>query len=171
MGDSYPIWIHERARGGREVTGVQAQLALPVSVEDDSEVRAYKLALPFIPPSKNVYENWPGQWKSSVKKKWAKAIAEQAESLMMPKGIEQVGLAGTIVFATKARRDTQNFAQALWHWVPDGLVRAGVLVDDSEGKVQIGPNWGLTFKYDLRTGIPKKKRERTLVVVTMKVPS
>jgi hypothetical protein len=67
-------------------------------------------------------------------------------------------------------RDPQNYAQCLWHWVPDALVTAGVLVDDDEGRVQIGRNWGLKFGYDLRPGVAKKYRERTILAITMKVP-
>jgi hypothetical protein len=147
-----------------------SQLAMPMNVSQQGEVRLYTFVLPFLPPSKNVYDAWPIQWKQSAKRKWENAIRKEVEASMVPHGMTQVGLAATLVFPGKARRDPQNYAQALWHWVPDALVKAGVLKDDNEGRVQIGPNWGLKFAYDTRTGIPKKRRERTLLALTMLVP-
>lgn len=159
--------IIRRANGNIERRDVQ--LGLPVNVEQSGELRLYRFVLPFLPPSKNVIDNWPAQWKSSAKKKWLRVIAEECEASMVPKGMPKVGLAATLVFSTRARRDPQNYAQALWHWVPDALVRCGVLVDDNEGRVQIGPNWGLQFAYDLRQG-PKVHREKTVLALTMLVP-
>jgi hypothetical protein len=145
------------------------QLALPLDVEDTGEVRLYRFTLPFLPPSKNVMDAWPQQWKSSAKKKWANHIRDLCDSHMVPKGQPRVGLAATLVFASKARRDPQNYAQALWHWVPDALVKAGVVVDDDAGRILIGPNWGLEFAVDPRSGVPKVKRQRTILALTMKV--
>lgn len=161
------MWLCRLEEGGREVS--MSQLAIPVDVQADAEVRVYMLPFPFLPPSKNVYENWPPMWKSAAKSKWVKAIQRHVDEQMMPMGSRRVGLAATLVFPTKARRDTQNYAQALWHWVPDGLVKAGVLVDDCEGAVEIGPNWGIRMRTDLRSGVPKKSRERTLLAVTVEV--
>ena len=146
-----------------------SQLAMPFDMETEGEVRLYVLSFPFLPPSKNVSQNWQPMWKSSAKAKWCKAIERQVREQAIPLGCRKVGLAATLVFSSKARRDPQNYAQDLWHWVPDGLVRAGVLVDDCEGAIEIGPNWGLTMRTDLRSGIPKKKRERTMLALTMEV--
>jgi hypothetical protein len=148
----------------------QPQLALPIGVEDDGEVRMYRIALPFLPPSKNVYANWPREWKSSAKNKWVRAIAAEVESQAMPKGVAKIGLAAVLVFPTNARRDTQNYAEALWHWVPDALVRAGVVTDDRAGQIEIGPNWGVTFRVDSRKNLSKQHRSRTHLVVTMLSP-
>lgn len=164
-----PVWVHEKRRGGEVVTA-EVQLALPVNVDDDGEIRLYRIVLPFLPPSKNVIDNWPPQWKHAAKKKWEKAIAAECEALAMPKGIRRIGLSAVLVFASKGRRDPQNYAQQLWHWVPDGLQKAGVLLDDREGCIEFGPNLGVRFQYDLRKGVPKKKRERTVVALTMHVP-
>lgn len=148
----------------------EAQLALPVNVTDDGEIRLYTVTLPFLPPSKNVYENWPPAWKHSAKGKWKRAIATEVEACMMPRNVPKIGLAATLVFATNNRRDPQNYAQALWHWVPDALQTAGVIDGDHDGKIEIGRNWGLTMKYDARPGIPKARRERTILAITMLVP-
>lgn len=145
------------------------QLALPVSEEQIGEVRLYRIALPYLPPSKNVYENWPPTWKSSMKKKWVRDLTSKVEEQTMPLDVVKVGLAATLVFPTRARRDPQNYAQALWHWVPDALQKAGVISDDREGKIEIPGNWGLKFDYDTRSGVPKKRRERTLIALTMLV--
>ena len=148
---------------GREVQGI-----LPLDVTDDGDLRLYKLVLPFLPPSKNVYDQWPGEWRSSAKRKWVRHITEWAQGLMIPKA-SQVGLAAVLVFPTKGRRDLQNYAQTLWHFVPDALQQAGVLDDDSVGHVQFGPNLGIQFAYDQRAGLPKARRERTHLAVTMRV--
>lgn len=147
-----------------------SQLALPVDVEDDGEIRLYKMAFPFLPPSKNVYDGWPREWKSGVKRKWEKAIATKVDEMMMPKHVIKIGLAATLVFPSNARRDPQNYSNCLWNFVPDGLQKAGVIDDDREGMIEIGPNWGLKFDYDLRATLPKKRRERTIIAITMLVP-
>jgi hypothetical protein len=151
------------------VTG--PQLVLPLDVTDVGETRLYRLVLPFLPPSKNVYENWPVGWKASAKRKWVKTVGWACVQQDMPRGVDRVGLAATLVFPSRARRDPQNYAQALWHWVPDALVQCGVLVDDDEGRIQIPPNWGLKFAYDLRRGVPKDRRSRTVLAVTMRCRS
>lgn len=155
--------------GDRDVTA--SQLALPVDVEQQGEIRLYKIALPYLPHSKNVYDQWPGQWKQGVKRKWERDIVTRCDELLMPRGVSQVGLAATLVFPSKARRDIQNYSQMLWHFVPDALQKAGVLLDDREGCVQFGPNLGVKFAYDLRQGVPKKRRERTIIAITMLVES
>lgn len=158
--------IHEYKKSGdRHV--VSSQLALPVDVEDDGEIRLYKIALPYLPPSKNVYDGWPVMWKHSLKKKWEKDILAKCDEMVIPRGVEKVGLAATLVFPSRARRDPQNYAQAIWHFVPDALQKAGVIDDDREGKIEIPGNWGVKFAYDLRTGVPKKRRERTILAMTM----
>ena len=161
------VWTFDRV-GDASMMG--SQLALPVNVSDDGEVRLYKIALPFLPPSKNVYDNWPPEWKHSAKKKWEKHIVAACREMAMPLNVPKVGLAATLTFPNRNRRDLQNYAQALWHWVPDALQVAGVISGDHEGKVEIGRNWGLTFSFDTRVTVAKKRRERTVLAVTMFVP-
>lgn len=161
------VWQYTK---DRERSVVASQLALPVDVEQQGEIRLYTLSFPFLPPSKNVYENWPPQWKHSAKGKWVRAISRKCDELMMPKGVEKVGMAATLVFPNNNRRDPQNYAQALWHWVPDALQVAGIITGDHEGKIEIPGNWGLKFAHDLRRGVPKSQRERTILAVTMLVP-
>lgn len=155
--------------GDSAVMGVPmgVQGVLPVDVEQTGDLRLYKLHLPFLPPSKNVYDNWPGEWKGSAKKKWERHILQKCEELMIPKA-EKIGLAAVLVFPQKGRRDPQNYSNCLWHWVPDALQKAGVIDDDREGKIEIGPNWGLRFAYDTRSA-PKALRQHTHIALTMQV--
>lgn len=148
----------------------QPQLALPLNVQQQGEIRVYRVTLPYLPPSKNVYDQWLGTWKSSCKRKWERDIAAEVESQMMPKGLTQIGLAATLIFPSKQRRDPQNYANCLWNFVPDGLVKAGLLLDDRDGAIQIGAQWGIKFAFDTRSGIPTKKRQRTVLAITMRVP-
>ena len=143
------------------------QMVMPMDLIETPEVIAYRIALPFLPPSKNVYDNWLPQWKASAKRKWKDAIKAHALEQNLPMGISHVGLAAKLVFPTKQRRDPQNYAQCLWNWVPDALVQCGVLLDDREGMVSIGPNWGVQMAYDMRAGVPKTHRQRTSIVVSV----
>lgn len=148
----------------------QPQLALPISETHVGEIRVYRITLPFLPPSKNVYDAWPMQWKSSAKKKWMKALLEEFETLQMPKGALKVGMAASLVFATNQRRDTQNYSNCVWNWVPDALVRYGAIPDDTPEYVEIGPNWGITMMVDTRGHAPKAKRQRTHLSISMQLP-
>ena len=114
------------------------QLALPIGQEQHDEIRTYRIPLPFLPPSKNVYDGWPIQWKSSAKKKWTKALLEKFEQECLPKGALRIGMAASLVFPTNARRDTQNYSNCLWNWVPDALVRYGAIPDDTPQYVYEG---------------------------------
>jgi Holliday junction resolvase RusA-like endonuclease len=144
------------------------QLALPLSVKEAGEIRVYRMTLPFLPPSKNEYDNWPGTWKSAAKKKWINAITAECQAQMMPLGVQKVGLAATLVFPSDRRRDLSNYAQALWNFVPDALQRAGVLVNDSDGHVQYGPQLGVKFAVDTRK-IAESHRKRTIIDIAMRV--
>lgn len=161
--------MRRNPEGGRVDAVPQPQLALPLNVRQEGEIRLYRMTLPFLPPSKNVYDQWLGTWKSSAKAKWVRHISDEIESQMIPKGLREVGLAATLIFPTKQRRDPQNYSNCLWHWVPDALVKTGVLLDDNDGAIQIGPQWGIKFAFDTRTGIPVKRRQRTVLSITMRV--
>lgn len=145
------------------------QLALPVDVTDTGEVRLYKMVLPFLPPSKNVYDKWLGTWQSSAKGKWVRAIAREADAQQMPRGVDRIGLSATLVFPSRRGRDLSNYAQCLWHFVPDALQRCDVLTNDSDGHIEYGPNLGVKFAYDLRPNVSKLMRQRTVLRIAMRV--
>lgn len=161
--------LYEPRADGSITEGVPmgVQGVLPVDVEDKGDLRLYKLHLPFLPPSKNEYDKWPGEWKGSCKKKWVRHITQKCEELMIPKA-EKIGLSAVLVFPKPGRRDTQNYANALWHFVPDALQAAGVIEDDREGMIEFGPNLGLRFAYDTRKA-PMAMRRHTHIALTMKV--
>ena len=145
------------------------ELALPLDVAVVGEVITWRFDLGFLPPSKNVYDSWPGTWKSSAKGKWIKHIGEQCDRLQVPYGLARVGLAARLTFPTNQRRDPQNYSNCLWHWVPDALVRCGRLVDDRDGALSIGPNWGITFAVDNRPHVNKRLRQRTTITMAARL--
>lgn len=154
--------------GSNRIEGREVQGLLPVDVIESGDLRQYTLTLPFLPPSKNVYNQWPGTFKSAAKHKWEKRIVQWCEEMAIPH-VPKIGLGAVLTFPTKSNRDIQNYAQTLWHFVPDALQKAGVIPNDSEGHVQFGRNLGIRFMVDDRKGVPKERRQRTVLVVTMRV--
>ncbi len=147
---------------------METQLAMPLDTVNEGGLVVYRIVLPFLPPSKNVFDGWPIEWKSGAKKKWMRAIKSHVEEQQMPLGLAHVVLAAKLVFPTKQRRDPQNYANCLWNWVPDALVKSGVLLDDKAGTIDIGPNWGLSMAVDNRPTVPKKHRQRTIIAVSVR---
>lgn len=147
----------------------EVQLALPVSVDQVGEVRRYEVVLPFCPPSKNVYDKWHWTEQRSCKAKWFRWIEKEARAQQMPQGLTRIGLAALIVFPNRNRRDFQNYANALWHFVPDALVKCGVLLDDKAGMIDFPKGLGVGFEYDTTPGRPIAHRSRTVVRIAMQV--
>lgn len=146
------------------------QLAMPINMSEQGEVRQYTISLPFTPPSKNAYDGWPNEWKRSLKAKWMKAVIAACEEQQIPIGqATKIGLAAILVFPTNAGRDTQNYANALWHFVPDALVKYGVIPNDTPEYVEWGANFGIRFRVDSRK-IDKKRRQRTHIGLTLFMP-
>jgi hypothetical protein len=158
---------YERDGEGSKVTATP-QLALPIDTEDHGEIRLYRIVLPYLPPSKNVWDGWKREWQSGHKKKWLRDIKTECDALQMPRGLWEIGLAATLIFPSKNRRDPQNYSNCLWNFVPDALVRCGVLMDDREGAIQIGSNWGIKFAYDTRNR-DKKWRQKTVLNLAVRV--
>lgn len=145
------------------------QLGLGLDVGTVGELTVWKLRLDFLPPSKNQYDGWPIPWKASAKKRWYREIARACGEVGVAHGLDKVGLHARLIFPTSGRRDPQNYAQALWHWVPDALVNCGVLLDDRDGAIEIGPNWGIELAVDTRVHIPKEKRKRMILTIAAHV--
>lgn len=163
------VMVYRRLPQGGGVLA-QPQLALPIDVKQQGQIGVYRVTLPFLPPSKNVYDGWPGQWKSSAKKKWVRNLLDQFESVQLPKGAQKVGLSAALVFPTKAHRDIQNYANCLWHWVPDALQTYGCIANDTPEYVEFGPNLGIQFMVDARGSAPKAKRQRTHLSIAVQMP-
>lgn len=159
-------------------------LALPMHV-DEGEIRRYELSVPWLPPSKNVYDRWPVGWQAGHKAKWIRRIVEECEALDMPKGVPRIGLAAKLVFPTRRTiRDPQNYAATLWNFVPDALEARqhgtwgqlrtplygyGLIADDRDGRIEWGPNHGLRFAFDERPGVPKTRRQRTRIYIAVRM--
>lgn len=146
---------------------------LPVE-EQVGEIRRYEILLPFLPPSKNVADGWPPEWRTAAKQKWRKHLVEACESRNMPVNVSRVGLAAKLIFASNRVRDPQNYAPYLWNWVCDGLqggVHQGfpLLPDDRDGRIDFGRNLGIRMAVDTHPDWPKKRRERTLLAVTVQM--
>lgn len=156
---------------------VQGALDLDTVVENATVT--YRLVLPGTPPSKNEIHTWPPAWQNSAKKRWMKMVTAQCRAQGIPLHNTVIGLAAHIVFPTNVRRDPQNYAQTLWHWVPDALQPCGpkcvrgcqnhadILVDDNEGRIQWPPNLGITFGVDSRHA-PAKVRKRTVITISVR---
>lgn len=145
------------------------QLGLGLDVKQIGEVCTWRFVFPFLPPSKNQYDTWQGSWKSGAKQKWVRHTARLVDELAVPRGLTRIGLRARLVFPTNHRRDPQNYAQTLWHFFPDALQRAGVLVDDRDGAIQWGPNLGIEMAVDGRPNKGKRDRSRTIVIVSARV--
>lgn len=137
------------------------QLAL-IEMETDSTVEHRRFDLPFLPPSKNVYEGWQPMWRHQLRSKWYAALEKKFDEYQFPKGASQVGVAVRLVFASKRRRDWQNYAPMLMHVIPDALVRAGVIADDTPDYFVVGGNSGIEFGVDTRPVHPKLRNRTEL---------
>lgn len=186
-GSTWKVWSMTRFDGAVGATRSvppalrpePVQQALQLDTVIEGETVTYKFTLPFLPPSKNVFDGWMPQWKSSAKKKWQRHVTARCRELGIPLDNPKVGLAAKLYFATNNRRDPQNYSQCLWNWVPDSLtphtrackpgcdLHAGVLRDDNQGRIDFGPNLGVKLCWDRRSA-PKNKIERTVIAVTVR---
>lgn len=135
---------------------------------------SYTLTLPFLPPSKNVSNNWKPEWRTAAKMRWQRHLKGRLEELGVPLGNARLGLAARLIFGQDTnrpipRRDPQNYAQELWHWVPDALVRLGYLVDDNAGRINWPGNLGITMAVDVRPGLAAKKKDRTVLAIAVPI--
>ena len=162
------VKVYRKDWTGRAVNA-QPQLALPINEEQVGEIRVYRVTLPFLPPSKNKYDGLPNEWKHSMKRKWMRVLIDEFEAVSLPKDVRKVGLSAALVFPTKAHRDTQNYAQCLWHWVPDALQKYGCIRNDTPEYVEFGKNLGVSMLVDNRVGAPKAARSRTHLSIAVQM--
>lgn len=105
-----------------------------------------KLTIPGTPPSLNVWSRMHWSKAAKIKKQWEndiwvcayKAMAHTNKS-KIPYGKAKVKL--TYYFSSNRRRDIDNINQK---FVLDGLVKAGVIADDSAkviGQVEVIPEY------------------------------
>jgi len=147
---------------------MSGQLAFVLPTEP-GELTAREIILPFLPLSKNVWEGYQPMWKSGVRKKWYKALAEAFEENQFPIRAKSVTCHATLVYASKRRRDWQNFIQPMWWFVPDALVDYGCIPDDTPQFFHIGEDGGITFEIDPRKGVDPKLRQKTILRFTFEL--
>ena len=94
-----------------------------------------------IPPSNNKYIGRANQWEyQAEKRRWAAQIAMLCRP-KPPEPIEKAIVKLTYYFPTRTRRDPDNYSGKM---ILDGLVRAGIIKDDSFENIDLI----LVGKYD-----------------------
>ena len=94
-----------------------------------------KYIIPEIPPSNNKFIGRNARWEyQEIKKYWEELIFYTCRP-RPDKPFKKAVVTLTYYFPTKIRHDPDNYAGKL---ILDGLVRAGIIVDDSFDHVQLG---------------------------------
>ena len=84
--------------------------------------------IPEVPPSNNKYIGRMNRWEyQEEKKRWA-ALVQFLCSPKPEKPIPKAKVTLTYFFPTRVRRDPDNYSGKM---ILDGLVRSGILLDDS----------------------------------------
>lgn len=108
--------------------------------------------IPYVPPSLNQFAGRGNTWEyRALKKRWA----ELAVIYCRPRPqepIERAIVTLTYHFADARRRDPDNYAGKM---ILDGLVRAGILLDDSFNNIELR----------LRQGEPDRQNQRTVIEI------
>lgn len=97
-------------------------------------MNGYKYIIPAIPPSNNRYIGRAAQWDyRKVKKQWETLVRAACKPL--PESpIEKATVTLCYFFPDKRRRDPDNYSGKM---ILDGLVKAGAIVDDSFGNIEL----------------------------------
>ena len=95
-----------------------------------------KLVIPGIPPSINEWRNMHHHQEAKLKKEWEDIVGWEVlrQKAKPPKPIRKAVTTYRYYFPTKHRRDPSNYSPK---WLEDGLVKAGVLEDDSFENVNL----------------------------------
>jgi len=144
------------------MTTQTTQLAL-VDDTADGPVVARTLMIPFTPKSKNVMEHWQPMWRTSYQRKWKQALRKALREINPPLGARRVMVSVTLVFASKRRRDWQNYVYPLMHYIADVLVEEGVIPDDTPDRYMTAANGGIEFAVDSRREVRAELRNRTVI--------
>lgn len=93
-----------------------------------------KYIISAIPPSNNRYIGRDKRWEyREVKKQW-ETLARAVCKPLPEKPIEKAVVTLHYFFKDKRRRDPDNYSGKM---ILDGLVKAGVIVDDSFGNIEL----------------------------------
>lgn len=110
----------------------------------------YRYTIPSIPPSNNQYIGRTNNWEyQKIKKEWAGFVS----IFCRPKPKEPVKKATVNLiyhFRDKRRRDPDNYSGKM---ILDGLVKAGILIDDNFDVITLAVSSGKVSKTNPRTEI------------------
>jgi Holliday junction resolvase RusA-like endonuclease len=111
-----------------------------------------KLSIPGIPPSLNKWRNMHHHQEAKEKKHWENAVIyEVIKNKLKPRTPMQKALVTYIYyFPTRHRHDPDNYTGK---WLMDGLVKSGILQDDSFDNVEINITMGGVDKHKPRVEI------------------
>lgn len=88
----------------------------------------YSYTIPALPPSNNKYIGRAAQWEYRQAKKQWETLIKACCKTVPDEAIQRARVELHYFFPDKRRRDPDNYSGKM---ILDGLVRAGVLVDDS----------------------------------------
>jgi Holliday junction resolvase RusA-like endonuclease len=108
-----------------------------------------KYVIEAVPPSNNKFSGRKNVWEyRNEKKDWEQLVA--AKCTPKPsKPFEHAVVKLTYYFKTRGRRDPDNYSGK---FILDGLVKAGIIIDDSFGHIKLELS-GSYDKYNPRTEI------------------
>lgn len=100
-----------------------------------------KLTIPGIPPSINEWRNMHHHQEAKQKKEWEQVVGWEVlrQKVKPSQPIRKAVTTYRYHFPTKHRRDPSNYSPK---WLEDGLVKAGVLEDDSFDHVELKIEFG-----------------------------
>ena len=117
--------------------------------------KCYTLDIPLLPPSLNAWQSCHWAKRKRIKDEWCNAVWALCNEQRIPP-MERIHLSAVLLFATKRKRDADNFESTLKKITQDVLVRIGTIPDDTPDHV----SWG---KIELGTDA---KLPRTILVIT-----
>jgi crossover junction endodeoxyribonuclease RusA len=107
----------------------------------------YTFTVPGVPPSLNVWARSTTYPQARAKKGWEQAVwaLVNERGNRCPRPLAHAELLACITFRQRRRRDAENFGACLWKFTCDGLVKAGIIPDDT-------PQYVTTYTPELVVG-------------------
>lgn len=111
-----------------------------------------RLTIPGIPPSINKWRNMHHFSEAKQKKHWEEIVGWEVlrQKVKPSQPISKSLTTYTYYFPTKHRHDPSNYSPK---WIEDGLVKAGILEDDSFNNVELRISLGGVDKHNPRVEI------------------
>lgn len=122
-----------------------------------AEMVTYAFTVPAVPPSLNGWIRTSIYSQAEVKANWEYMVwgLVNEKGNRCPRPLAHAEISARITFATKRKRDADNFGACLWKFTLDGLVKAGVIPDDT-------PEYVTTHAPEMAVG----KREETEITIS-----